>query len=675
MERHEAESRISTLRTLIEEHNYRYYVLDSPVISDGEYDALMRELIALETANPELITPFSPTQKVGAAPVESLGTISHRIPMLSLDNAMNVGELRDFDARIRRLLTIQEPLVYICEPKMDGIAVELVYENGVFVLGSTRGDGATGEDITLNLRTIRQLPLRLITLHRPVPELLEVRGEVFISRRDFKALNQQRVANQENLFANPRNAAAGSLRQLNSQITAQRNLSLYCYGMGYVRGAAFSTHQEVLTAFHAWGLPVNSFYRKCNGIEEVVREFEEMNRVRDELEYEVDGMVVKVANLEYWDRLGQTARSPRYAIACKFPPRQVTTILRNIETQVGRTGVLTPVAILEPVRLGGVEVSRATLHNADEIKKKSIRIGDRVIVQRAGDVIPEIVGPVIAARTGSEREFAMPAECPVCRSPVIQEEGEVAVRCINPSCRAQIEENILHFASKAAMDIDGLGGKLVAQLVEKGLVRDVADLYSLSLETVMSLDRMGLKSAQNLLSEVEKSKHTTLGRIITALGIRLIGENTAQLLADHFQSLDAIRQASIQQFLEIEGIGPEVANSIYHFFQSVRAQELIDRLLSAGLHVLHHPQESGNSSNEISGKTFLFTGTLASMSRNEAKERVKKWGGRVVTTISNNVDYLVVGTDPGSKLRNAQELKIGILTEEEFCKLLEIAAP
>jgi len=666
-----ARDKLAILKDKLQFHNYRYYVLDAPVVSDGEYDAMLRELMALEKAFPDLVTADSPSQRVGAPPVKAFGIVKHRKPMLSLDNAMNEQELVEFDARIKRRLTGSVDPRYIIEPKMDGIAVELVYEEGVLTIGSTRGDGMTGENITGNLKTIRTLPLKLIPADESVPRYIEIRGEVFISRQVFKRLNQTRLSKGENGFANPRNAAAGSLRQLDSRITADRSLSLYCYGLGHSEGIATTTHEAVLQTLIKWGLPVNRLWRMCGSIQDAVLAYREMESLRESLDYEIDGAVVKVDQMELWEQLGETSRSPRYSVACKFPPRQATTQLLAIDIQVGRTGVLTPVAILKPVVLAGVEVQRATLHNADEITKKDVRVGDHVLVQRAGDVIPQIVASIKELRTGDEERFVMPDSCPVCGSDVQKEPGEIAVRCGNPSCRAQVEEKIRHFASPAAMDIEGLGTKLISQMVDRGLVRDIADIYLLHLDALTHLDRMGDKSAENILDQINKSRKVPLSNFLTALGIRHIGEHTAHVLSGEFKILANIREASVERLLQIDGIGPEMAHSIVRFFRSPDAVNLVDKLLASGV----NPDQDGPTEmterSEISGKTFVFTGSMESMTRSEAEKRIRTAGGKTVSSVSRKVDFLVAGTNPGSKKGKAETLGIQSLTEDEFRDLTE----
>ncbi len=657
--------KVEKLREEIEYHNYLYYVLDKPEIPDAEYDRLLRELEKLEEQYPELRSPSSPTQRVGAPPLEEFEIVRHTIPMLSLANAFNEAEARDFDKRVKKFLGISGDIEYVSEPKLDGLAVELVYERGIFVVGSTRGDGINGENVTQNLRTIRTIPLRLIQKEIPAPERLEVRGEVIMQIKKFQELNRKREQSGEPPFANPRNAAAGSVRQLDSRITAERPLEIYCYGIGEVRGWTFKTQWEVLQTFSKWGLRVNPHIKKCKSIEEVLEYYHEMKEKRESLPYEIDGIVIKVNSLELQSRLGEISRSPRWAIAFKFEPKQETTKILDIIVQVGRTGVLTPVAVMEPVKVGGVEVSRATLHNQDEIDKKDVRIGDTVIIQRAGDVIPEVVGVITSKRKGTEKKFKMPSKCPVCGADVIKEEA--IHRCIGLDCPAQLKGRIKHFASKRAMDIEGLGTKLIDQLVDKGLVKDIADIYYLKKEDLASLERMADKSAQNIIDAIEASKTKPLAKFIFALGIRHVGETTAEDLARNFPRLDDFFNLSKEDLMKIEGIGPEVATSVYQFFRDKKNKESIDRLKKAGLKIIEpKPKEKG----KLSGKTFVFTGTLKSYGRDEARNIVESLGGMTSSTVSKKVDYVVVGEDPGSKLDKARELGIKTLTEEEFKKMI-----
>ena len=663
MTKEEARRRIEELRELIRYHNYRYYVLDSPEISDAEYDRLFRELQELEEKFPEFVTPDSPTQRVGAQPAEEFGTVPHTIPMLSLDNAMDEEEVREFDERVKRFLGTDEDIEYVAEPKLDGLGVELVYERGRLVVGSTRGDGFVGEDVTQNLRTIRAVPL--VLLGDP-PERLEVRGEVIMHIEDFKELNRRRAEEGEPPFANPRNAAAGSVRQLDPRITASRPLDIFFYGVGQVVGREFSTHWEVLQALRSWGLRTNPLNRLCRNVDEAVDYYRELLKIREELPYEADGIVIKVNRLDLQRRLGEKARSPRWAIAYKFPPRQATTVIKDIVVQVGRTGVLTPVAIMEPVHVGGVEVKRATLHNQDEIDKKDVRIGDTVIVQRAGDVIPEVVAVVKERRTGKERPFRMPERCPVCGAKVVRLPDEAAHRCTNSACPAQVKERIRYFASKNAMDIEGLGVKLVAQLVDRGLVKDVGDLYFLTKEQLASLDRMAEKSAENLLEALERSKEREPARVLCALGIRHVGEHVARVLMDHFGSIDRLAEASADELESVPGIGPEVAGSVVDFFSHEENMRVLEKLKRAGLKFEVEKEAAG----PLSGKKFVFTGTLSSMTRSEAEELIRKLGGEASSSVSRRTDYVVVGENPGSKLERARQLGVKTITEEEFLRMV-----
>jgi DNA ligase (NAD+) len=661
-----AEDRAAELRREIEYHNYRYYVLDDPEISDAAYDALMRELEGLEEEYPELRTTHSPTQRVGATPLEEFGQVTHTIPMLSLANAMEEGEIIEFDQRIKRFLKTGQEIEYVAEPKLDGVAVELIYERGELTVGSTRGDGVSGEDVTQNVRTVKTIPLRLIEQDIPAPALLEVRGEVYMEVDDFKALNKRRETIGEPLFANPRNAAAGSLRQLDSTVTAQRPLKIFCYGIGNVQGRGFKRHWEVLQTLPQWGLRTNPLARQCKSIRDAVDYYKEINLLREAHPYEMDGVVIKVDDLALQRRLGEVSRSPRWAVAYKFPAKEATTTIIDIKAQVGRTGALTPVAMMEPVRIGGVEVKRATLHNQDEIAKKDIRIGDTVVVRRAGDVIPEVVKVVLSRRSGAERRFVMPKSCPVCGSDVIRLPGEAVHRCVGISCPAQLKGRIRHFASKRAMDIDGLGIKLIEQLVAKGLVRDVADLYYLTQADLASLERMAEKSAANLIQALERSKHPSLARFLYALGMRHVGEHIAQVLGRELVSLDRFYQISVEELEGIAGIGPEVAQSVYGFFQDKGNRRVIERLQKAGVEIAAPSTKRGTL---LKGKTFLFTGALEGMTRDEAKDLVEALGGEVASSAGKGVDYVVAGKEPGSKYAKARELGLTIVDEEEFNKL------
>jgi len=657
--------RVDRLREEIEYHNYRYYILDQPEISDAEYDRLMRELEKLEEQSPELRSPNSPTQRVGASPLEEFEIVRHTLPMLSLANAFDESEAREFDKRVKKFLGTSDAIEYVAEPKFDGLAIELVYEAGQFVVGSTRGDGINGENITQNLRTIKTIPLQLIRKEMPVPERLEVRGEVIMQLKKFKELNRKREERGESPFANPRNAAAGSVRQLDPKITVERPLEIYFYALGEVRGRTFKTQWDVLKTLPKWGLRTNPHVRKCKDIDEVLDYYHEMNEKRETLPYEIDGTVVKVNSFDLQTRLGEIARSPRWALAFKFQPKQETTKILDIRVQVGRTGALTPVAVMEPVKVGGVEVSRATLHNQDEIDRLDVRIGDTVVIQRAGDVIPEVVQVVTSKRTGEEKAFEMPSKCPVCGAEVVKEEA--IHRCIGLDCPAQLKGRIRHFASKRAMDIDGLGVKLIDQLVDKDLVRDVADIYYINKEQLIELERMAEKSAQNIINAVEKSKTKPLSKFLYALGIRNVGETTAEDLASHFPRLDKFFDLSEDDLMEVQGIGPEVAASVHRFFGDKKNRESIDLLKKAGVKVI---EPKAKEKGKLAGKAFVFTGALKNFARDEARTLVESMGATTTSTVSKKVDYVVVGEDPGSKLDKAKELGIKTLTEEEFKKMI-----
>ena len=658
--------RIEELRAEIRKHDHYYYVLNQPLISDAEYDRLFRELQELEEKYPQFVTPDSPTQRVGAPPAEEFRPVRHAIPMLSLQNCFSEEEFLEWDRRVRRLLGGRQP-VYICEPKLDGLSVELVYENGVLTVGSTRGDGYVGEDVTRNLRTIRQIPLRLLPLNGKAPRLLEVRGEVYMEKEAFRRLNREREEKGEPLFANPRNAAAGSLRQLDPGITARRPLKAFFYALGRAEGITIRSQEELLAILSKLGFPVNPLWKRCESPEEAIAFYHELLERRDELPYEADGVVVKVNDFSQREALGEVSRAPRWAIAFKFPAEEATTRVLDIVVQVGRTGALTPVAILEPVEVSGVTVSRATLHNEDEVKRKDVRIGDWVVVRRAGEVIPEVVKSIPERRTGKEREFRMPDRCPVCGGPVVRPPGEVIHRCENLSCPARIKEAIRHFASRRAADIEGLGEKLVDQLVDKGLVRRISDLYHLTKQQLASLERMGEKSAQNLLEQLERSKGMSLARLIYALGIRYVGEHIAEVLAERFGSIDELARASYEELVGIPEIGPRIAQSIVDFFASQGNRRLIEELKAVGIDPrAQRPPEKG----PLAGKTFLFTGRLSGMTRQEAKRLVESLGGKVASSVSRKVDYVVVGEDPGSKLDRARALGITTMSEEEFKELV-----
>ncbi|MBC8182457.1 NAD-dependent DNA ligase LigA [candidate division KSB1 bacterium] len=664
----EINNKINDLREKINNHNYRYYILDDPQVSDAEYDRLMRELQNLENRFPELITSDSPTQRVGAKPLAAFESIEHTVPMLSLDNGFDQSEIREFETRLNKLLLPLDVVEYVCEPKFDGLAVELVYENGIFSVGSTRGDGQVGENITQNLKTIKTIPLRLFDKEVSIPEKLEVRGEVVFSNKDFKKLNQQREQAGEPLFANPRNAAAGSLRQLDPKITASRPLDIFFHSTGQIIGYEFDSHWQFLETITKWGLKVSPLRRKCTSLKEVFSFYDELVEQRESLPYEIDGMVIKVNNLDQQSRIGIKTRSPRWAIAYKFPARQETTQIIDILTQVGRTGTLTPVAVMKPVNIGGVEVSRATLHNQDEIDKKDVRIGDWVVVQRAGDVIPEVVKVIESRRTGNEKKFQIPNTCPVCGAHAIRIEGEAAVRCQNLSCPAQVKQQIKHFASRTAMDIEGLGDKLVEQLVDSGLVKSSADLYYLTTEQWSGLERMADKSAKNIIDALEKSKHINLGRFVFALGIRFVGEHAARLLANYFKNMNNLKKASYDELLSIHEIGPQSAQSLVQFFDEPKNIKTIDRLIQAGIQFEKVKTEADQV---LSGKTFVFTGALELFTRHEAEELVTSRGGRASSSVSKKTNFVIVGKDAGSKAVKAKELGVTILSETEFKEMIE----
>ncbi|MFH1732717.1 MAG: NAD-dependent DNA ligase LigA [Planctomycetota bacterium] len=659
------------LRDLINHHNYRYYVLDDPEISDADYDRLMRELEALEAERPDLVTPDSPTQRVGAAPAEQFDPVTHSVPMLSLGNAMNEDEIRDWHGGLVRQLGEDAQIELVAEPKLDGLAVELVYANGILTVGSTRGDGETGEDVTLNIRTIKPVPLRLARRgKKPAPALLEVRGEVYMPKEQFDEMNRRQADAGEKLFANPRNAAAGSLRQLDPAVTAGRPLDIFLYGVGRVDGAAFETHADSLDLIRSLGLKTVRERRTCKSLDEALEYYREMMARRDDLPYEMDGVVLKVNSFAQQRELGVRSRSPRYAIACKFPPRQETTVLLGITVQVGRTGALTPVAELEPVRVGGVDVRRATLHNEDEIARKDVRIGDTVVIQRAGDVIPEVVAPVVDKRTGKEKKFTMPDRCPVCKADATRPEGEAVRRCVGIACPAKLKGTVEVFASKGAMDIEGLGTKLIEQIVDGGKIRDPADLYDLRLEDWARLERMAEKSARNLLDAFEASKQRPLARVLFALGIRNVGAHVSDILASHLGGIDAIMAASVDELQEIDEVGPIVAQSVAEFFANDANRGTVERLKKAGIKALSEaaaaPAPKGD---KFAGRTFVFTGKLEQMTREEAEEKVRSLGGRASSSVSKKTDYVVAGPGAGSKLAKAQSLGVAVISEAEFLDL------
>jgi len=662
-----AQERHRELKEQINYHAYRYYVLDDPVISDGEYDRLFAELLALEEKFPELVTPDSPSQRVGGAPLEKFNTVRHTSPMLSLENGFSVEDLYAFEERIRRFLKSSAPIGYVAEPKLDGLAVELVYESGVLTLGSTRGDGVHGEEITANLRTIGSIPLQLRKLpDHPVPSRLEVRGEAFLSKEGFARLNAERLARGEPPFANPRNAAAGSLRQLDPRVAASRPLDFFAYGVSEPPGLACRFHHEVLALLARFGFKVNPLVRVCRNMDEVVEHYRLLADQRHELPYEIDGMVVKVDDLELQQRLGATARAPRWAIAAKFPASQATTRLLDVEFSVGRTGAVTPVAVLEPVNIGGVVVSRATLHNEEDIRRKGLMIGDVVLVQRAGEVIPEVVKPVVEARDENVRPIEFPTACPVCGATLVRPEREAVTRCPNPGCPAQRLRSLIHFTSKEGMDIEGLGKKAMELLVTQGFVRDIPDIFRLRQEDLAKLPGWGEKSAAKVVQAVEAAKKTSLAKFLAALGIRHVGEVTAQHLARRFETIDGLLAATEADFLGIEGVGPEIAASLVEYFADPEVRRMLEELKQLGV----EPQSGEEAGQPLAGKVFVFTGTLAKLTRSEAKALVKRLGGEVAGSVSRRVTFLVCGESPGSKLAKAKELGVRVLTEEEFLKMI-----
>ena len=656
-----------SLREQINHHNHLYYVLDSPEISDAEYDRLFDQLVDLEKKYPELVTPDSPTQRVGAPPLEAFKTVQHSLPMLSLNKSTTEEEFLDFHRRVLELSEVaEERIKYTVEPKFDGLAVELVYRKGVFSQGSTRGDGTTGEDVTQNLKTVKTIPLKVLGTNPP--DLIEVRGEVIINKDDFGKLNKQREKGGEPLFANPRNAAAGSVRQLDSNITRSRPLSMFVYGVGRVEGKELTNHWDSIQYLKELGFKISQDVELCHDVDLVKPFYDKLLKTRNDLPYEIDGIVIKVNEFELQERLGELSRSPRWAVAWKFPPQQETTRVKDILVGVGRTGALTPVAILEPVRVGGVEVSRATLHNEDEVKKKDVRIGDTVTIQRAGDVIPEVVNVILSKRTGKEEKFTMPDKCPVCGSKVERPEGEAIHRCTGIACPAQIKENLAHFVSRGAMDMDGLGFKFLEQMVDKKLISDQADLYFLKKENVMKMDRMGDKLAENLLNAIGKSRNPSLTSLIFALGIRNVGYHLADVLAKNFRSIDNLAKQSIDDLTQVHEIGPIVAESIYNFFHNPKNLKVLEKLKKGGV---KFPEEKAVAKKTpLSGKTFVLTGGLESFSRDEARKMIEDLGGRISSSVSKKTDYVVVGADPGSKYDKARQLKVKTLDEEEFRKLI-----
>ncbi len=661
---------IERLRREIRRHDYLYYVLAQPEITDYEYDMLMKRLEELERQYPEFITPDSPTQRVSGEPTKEFPVVRHRKPMLSLSNTYNEAEVRDFDRRVRSLLKPGESYEYVCELKIDGVAMSLLYQDGLLVRGATRGDGEQGDDVTNNVKTIRSIPLRLET-NDPVLANIEVRGEVYMYRKDLEKLNEERLAAGEPPFANPRNAAAGSLKLQDPREVARRHLRMFCYWIDpLAENHRITSQYQSLKVLEELKFPVNPNYRLCRNIDEVVAFWREWQEKRDTLPYDIDGVVVKVNSLEQQERLGTTAKSPRWAIAFKFKAEQAITRLKEIVWQVGRTGVVTPVAILEPVQLVGTTVSRATLHNVEEIQRLDVRVGDYVILEKGGDIIPKVVRVVKEKRPQGLPPTEPPRECPVCHSPLVKHPGEVALRCENVACPAQVARRIEHFASRKAMDIEGLGEKVVDLLLENDLIHDYGDLYYLKKEEIARLERMGEKSAENLIRAIEKSKQQPLERLIFALGIPFVGEGAARLLAERYKSLDELMQAREEELAEIEGIGEKTASSIRQFFNNPHNREVIEKLRRAGVRFTREEETPAQTDERFAGKTFVFTGALSRYSRDEAAELVRQRGGKVSNSVSRKTDYVVVGTDPGSKYRKAQQLGVRILSEQEFYEML-----
>ncbi|WP_264741229.1 NAD-dependent DNA ligase LigA [Cytobacillus firmus] len=661
-----AEKKVKDLHNLLNQYNYEYHVLDQPSVPDAEYDRLMRDLIELEEQFPELKTEDSPTQRVGGEILDMFEKVEHQSQMLSLGNAFNEQDLRDFDRRVRQ--GAGENVSYVCELKIDGLAVSLRYEDGLFILGATRGDGSIGENITANLKTIRSIPLRL-----KENVTMEVRGEAFMPRRSFEKLNKAKEENGEEPFANPRNAAAGSLRQLDTRLAAKRNLDIFVYGIANAGDTGIVSHSEGLNYLDSLGFKTNKERKRCESIEEVIDYVQGWTDKRPNLSYDIDGIVIKVDSLESQEQLGTTAKSPRWAVAYKFPAEEVVTTLRDIELSVGRTGVVTPTALLEPVRVAGTTVQRASLHNEDLIREKDIKIGDQVVVKKAGDIIPEVVNVLADRRTGKEQDFNMPTHCPECESELVRLDGEVALRCINPKCPAQIREGLIHFVSRNAMNIDGLGEKVISQLFAENLIKDVADIYKLTYEQLIQLERMGEKSVTNLIQAIENSKRNSLEKLLFGLGIRHVGAKAAKTLAQEFGHMEVLEKASRDNLTAINEIGEKMADSIVSFFEQEEAHELIAELKAAGVNMAYNgpkPVTAENSDSFFAGKTVVLTGKLEIMSRNEAKEKIEALGGKVSGSVSKKTDVVIAGEDAGSKLTKAQELGVEVWNEERLVEEL-----
>jgi len=671
----QARNRARQLIKEINHHNYLYYSLDSPVVSDFEYDSLFRELKDIESQFPELILPDSPTQRIGATPLEAFDTVIHKEPMLSLDNCMTNEELNSFIMRIKKALNGRKACSFIVEPKMDGLAVELNYQKGVFINGSTRGDGRIGEDITMNLRTIYSIPLLIPvenfdSMNEP-PLNIDVRGEVYMPIKTFNKINRQRIKDGVDVFANPRNAAAGSLRQLDPKITARRGLNFVCYGIADSKTLGFETQWDIMQLLNTWGFPVNPLSVVCKDIDEIIEYYNKISSMRNDLDYEIDGIVIKVNSIEVQSILGETSRAPRWALAYKFPPAEAFTRINKIVVQVGRTGVLTPIAELDPVEVGGVVVKRATLHNYDEVMRKDIRQGDTVIVKRAGDVIPAIVRPVLEKRPVNTMVFKMPESCPACGARVVSKEGGAAHRCNNPVCPAQTREALKHFVSRKAMNIDGIGEAIIDQLIEKNIIKDPADLYHLDPEKLLNMERMGEKSLGNLINAIDKSRHVNAHSFLFALGIRHLGEKGARLLIEKFNDFNNIKTASFDTLIKIDGIGPEIAGSVVDFFSDEDNIRMVDSLLSSGIKLLY-PYGSTKDKIPLSGMKIVLTGTLTDMARQDAKKIILNLGGEIMSSVSKNTDIVIYGQNPGSKLKKARDLGIRLMDEDEFLDITEV---
>ncbi len=660
---------IDKLRREIEENNHRYYVLDQPTVPDAEYDRLLRRLEELEAKWPEFRTPDSPTQRIGAPPAEGFTVVTRPVPMLSIENAMTGDEFHAWRERLVRAVGKAGETDYVAEPKMDGVAVEIVYEDGILVQGSTRGDGINGEDVTANVRTIRAIPLRLLTPASGAkpPQRLSVRGEIYMPIADFERINQKQLESGDKIYANPRNTAAGSLKQIDPAVTAKRPLKFFAYGLGRSEGLGVQSQWQLLEALKTWGLPVNPNSRRCETADDVIAYHDELEQKRSKLPYEIDGVVIKANDFGVQAEAGTRSRSPRWAVAWKFAPQEARTRVLGIEVTVGRTGALTPLARLEPVRVGGVTISNATLHNADEIERKDVRVGDWVFVRRAGDVIPEIVGPIKELRKGSLPKFKMPDKCPVCGTKAQRLEGEAVTRCPNFACPVQVRGRLIHFASRSAMDIEGLGFKLVDQLVTAELVETPSDIYKVTLDDLVNLERMAEKSGRNVIDAIERSKRTTLPRFVYALGIRNVGETVAEVLAEHFDSIDALMDASEEELANIHGVGPVIAREIRAWTSVPANRKLVRDLVKAGITFARAAQPS---SNELAGKTFVFTGTLTKFSREEAEAEVKKHGGKAASSVSKATSYVVAGDKAGSKLEKAQRLGVEVIDEDAFLRMI-----